>query len=117
MVDDEPGVREVTAAHLAALDHCVLQAPSGRAAVQLLASRSIDLLIADYAMAEMNGFELAQAARELRPQLPIIVMTGYSDVSAFDLLISDTVFLKKPFRLGELVAAIENATRQALPVL
>jgi PAS domain S-box-containing protein len=113
VVDDEPGVREVTAAHLDSLEHAVLQAPGGLAALKLLIeNKSIDLLIADYAMAEMNGFDLAQAARELRPQLPIIVMTGYSDVSAFDSLISEAVFLKKPFRMGDLAAAIETATRR-----
>src|SRR5437762_7186574 len=66
-------------------------------------------MIADYAMAEMNGIELAEAARARRPDLPIVIMTGYSDSSAIDAQIPNALLLKKPYRLADLAARVQSA--------
>jgi signal transduction histidine kinase/ActR/RegA family two-component response regulator len=112
VVDDEPDVREVAVAHLEALGYRVAQAANARTALGLLAGgRAIDILVADYAMAEMNGLDLAKAARARRPDLPIVIMTGYSEVGAIDSAVTDAVLLKKPYRLGDLASSIEKAMR------
>ena len=114
VVDDEADVREVAVAHLQELGYQVIQAAHGGAALRLIGDHpGIDLLIADYAMAEMNGIELAQAVRERCPDLPIVIMTGYSDVSAIDPQLLDMPMLKKPYRIAELAATVERTLRQA----
>jgi len=114
VVDDEADVREVAVAHLQELGYQVIQAAHGGAALRLIGDHAgIDLLIADYAMAEMNGIELAQAVRKRCPDLPIVIMTGYSDVSAIDPQLLDMPMLKKPYRIAELAATVERTLRQA----
>jgi len=115
VVDDQPEVREVAVAHLEALGYAVMAAADGKSALHLLGNGSaIDLLIADYAMAEMTGTELARAVRRQRPDLPIVIMTGYLDVSGIDAQISDAALLKKPYHLNELSAAVEVALRRGM---
>src|SRR5437764_13523709 len=93
-----------------ALGYQLVQAASGRTALRLTGGGSeIDLLITDYAMAEMNGIEFSEAARVRRPDLPIVIMTGYSDVSAIDAQMQNSLPLKKPCRLADLAAAVERA--------
>ncbi|HYU13859.1 MAG TPA: response regulator, partial [Stellaceae bacterium] len=108
--DDQSDVREVVAAYLETLGFGVAQAATGHTALGLVGEGStIDLLIVDYAMAEMSGVELARAVRARRPDLPILIMTGYSDVSDIDAQLPYTELLKKPFRINDLAAAIERA--------
>ena len=110
VVDDQPDVRDVAVAHLEGLGYQVVQAACGTAALGLIGNgHALDLLIADYAMAEMNGIELARVARARRPDLPIVIMTGYSEVGPIDREIPDAVLLKKPYRLGDLSGAVEQA--------
>ena len=68
LVDDDPAVRDVTAAMLEDLGYVVIKADSGAAALDLL-SRGIlvDLMLADFAMPGMTGGELVAAATERRP--------------------------------------------------
>ena len=116
VVDDEPDVREVTVAHLQDLGYRVVQAAHGTTALHLLEDDiGIDLMIADYAMADMNGIELAAAVHARHPALPIVMMTGYSDVSTIGPP-PELTMLKKPFRMADLAAAVERALgRQANP--
>jgi CheY-like chemotaxis protein len=113
VVDDQPDVRDVAVAHLEALGYHVVYAENGGAALEAIRDcGAIDLLIADFAMAEMNGVELARAARERRPDLPVVIMTGYTDIGAIDPQIPDALVLKKPCRLSELAETVKQALRR-----
>ncbi len=80
-VDDDALVLMSTCAMLEELGHKVLEAVSAREALGLLQGDShVDLMITDQAMPGMTGVELARAANEQRPNLPIVVATGYSDL-------------------------------------
>jgi PAS domain S-box-containing protein len=111
IVDDHEDVREVIVAYLEALGCDVVQASSGRTALDFLSenSRAVNLLIADYAMPEMSGLELLRAVRAQNPTLPVIIVTGYAETGDFDDHRLDAVLLKKPFRMNELGATIEMA--------
>jgi PAS domain S-box-containing protein len=113
VVDDQEDVREVTVAHLEALGYQVIQAASGRTALDLIGGNcaGIDVLIADYAMPMMSGIELAQAVRATCPKLPIIMVTGYLATTGFD-RIENATLLKKPYRMNDLGAAVESALRR-----
>jgi PAS domain S-box-containing protein len=107
LVDDDSDVRAVAAAMLRDAGHTVIEVGSGGAALERLdaeASR-IDLLIADLAMPGMNGFELARAARQERPDLPVLFVTGFVDLARSEESRHETV-LQKPFRADELTAKV-----------
>jgi len=107
LVDDEDLVRTSTADMLGDIGFTVVEAPSGEAAMQLLAEgMRPDILITDHLMPGMNGTDLAYAARAERPDLPVLIVSGYSgDVG----VARDLPRLTKPFRRGELAAAIAAA--------
>jgi PAS domain S-box-containing protein len=110
LVDDDPDVRAVAAAMLRDAGHIVIEAGSGGAALERLEQDEprIDLLIADLAMPGMSGFELARAARQDRPDLPILFVTGFADIAQSEEGVHQTV-LQKPFRAEELTAKVAEA--------
>jgi PAS domain S-box-containing protein len=116
VVDDQEDVREVTVAHLEALGYQVIQAASGRTALDLLGGHcaGIDVLMADYAMPRMSGIELARAVRATRPDLPVVIATGYVATTGFD-GIENATLLKKPYRMNELGTTVESALRRRNP--
>ncbi|SRR6266478_641785 len=78
-------------------------------ALRLIATKpDIGLVLADFAMPEMNGVELARAVHATRPTLPVILVTGYCD---HDLLkeFGDSRILQKPYTEGDLVDKIAAA--------
>lgn len=83
LVDDDALIAMSSVDMLEDLGHRVFEANSGQMALQILqGDNSIDLMITDFSMPGMNGAELANAARSLRPDLPILVATGYADLPA-----------------------------------
>jgi PAS domain S-box-containing protein len=77
VVDDEEVVRETLAEMLVDLDHKVVTAGSGRDAVEKVTNDDFDLVFTDLAMPEMDGWETARAIRKQRPELPVVLVTGY----------------------------------------
>ena len=106
LVDDDPGVRQVTHAMLLELGCSVVTANGADAALNILQTgAAIDLLLADFAMPGMNGAELARSAADRYPHLPVIIVTGYADVDALR-DIPPTAILRKPFRREQLADKI-----------
>jgi signal transduction histidine kinase len=114
LVDDDPAVADSMAAMLDDLGHPVLVASSGPAALELIRSEAdVDLVITDYAMADMTGVEFARLARQLRPDLPIILTTGYADVANGEDL--GLPRLKKPYRQSDLAAMLTRIDNSRPP--
>ncbi|MET0180904.1 MAG: PAS domain S-box protein [Novosphingobium sp.] len=105
-VDDDPIVLLNTAAMLEDMGHRVYEAPSAKAAAKIFAEHRVDLLLTDYAMPEKTGAELVHELRELRPELPVIVVSGYADLPEGTTL--EVPRLAKPFRADQLLDAIER---------
>ena len=107
-VDDDFLISLSTAALLEDLGHEVVKASSGAAAMEVLESgKPVDLMITDYAMPGMTGVQLAEAARRLRPGLPILLATGYADLPARTKV--DLPRLSKPYlqrQLAERITAL-----------
>jgi len=76
-VDDEPIIRELCINVLD--DYHVLVAKDGFEAIKILETVEIDLVLSDVMMPNLNGLELLQKVKEERPDLAVILMTGYSD--------------------------------------
>jgi CheY-like chemotaxis protein len=68
----------------------------------------VDLLIADFAMPEMNGGILARLARERRPALPVLLITGNADQAALRADATGLPVLRKPFKQAQLVARVAH---------
>ena len=94
------------------LGHEVIEAHSGERALEILRDRrTIDLLVSDYSMPRMNGVQLATAARELRPDLPILLATGYAELPAGSG--NDLPRIGKPYRQNQLAAEIVKVLQQS----
>jgi CheY-like chemotaxis protein len=111
-VDDDPLVLLNTAAMLEDLGHTVLEATSGKDALEIIRRKGgIDLVITDQAMPLMTGSELAIAIRAEKPDLPIILATGYAELPpGAD---GGLPRLSKPFRQHQLADAIAKTVATA----
>jgi PAS domain S-box-containing protein len=108
LVDDDPLIATSTTYLLEDLGHKVVEAASGTAALDVLRNgQRVDLLLTDYSMPRMTGLELASAARTLRPDLPVILATGYAELPEG----ADTSIprLRKPYQQQQLVTEIRKA--------
>jgi PAS domain S-box-containing protein len=106
VVDDENLVRMTTTDMLVDLGFKVIEAESGEEAMRLVRDGAhFDLLVTDHLMPGMTGTELAQAARELRPNIAILIVSGYADIAGIDVSLPR---LAKPFRRDELAARISQ---------
>jgi PAS domain S-box-containing protein len=112
VVDDEPTIRMLVTEVLEELGYAAMEAADGAAALQLLeAPGRIDLLITDVGLpGGMNGRQVADAAREMRPGLRVLFITGYAEnaVVGNGLLEPGTHVLTKPFAMEVLAARIKT---------
>ena len=80
LVDDDPGVRATIASLLADDGHTVVEAGSGAEALSRLdTTESFELLMTDLGMPKMNGWELIRSAKLKRPELPVVLITGWGE--------------------------------------
>lgn len=112
-VDDDALVLMGTVGLMEDLGHDVLEATSGSDALKLVeAHPEIDLVITDHAMPKMTGIQLAEAIRALRPELPVVLASGYAEMpEGGERHIAQR--LEKPFS----DTALERVLRQMLPTV
>ena len=105
LVDDEGAVRRPAAERLRELGFRVLEAADGPAALRLLGEGArIDLLVTDVGLPNgMNGRQVAEAARERTPGLPVLFITGFAGAA----LPPGVEVIDKPFALDELVRRVQ----------
>lgn len=111
LAEDDDSVREFVSRALAMHGHEVLVAIDGAKAVELMNNHHFDLLLTDIAMPMMDGISLALKVRDMRPHVPILLMTGYANESQrahnLDVLIEG--LLSKPFNKDQLMTAVDKA--------
>jgi two-component system cell cycle sensor histidine kinase/response regulator CckA len=112
LVEDEEGLRALNARGLASRGYTVLEAGNGIEAIEVLERRggTVDLVVSDVVMPEMDGPTLLKELRRRNPELKIIFVSGYAE-EAFEKNLSDGgqfAFLPKPFTLKQLVAAVKE---------
>jgi two-component system, cell cycle response regulator CpdR len=113
IAEDEESLRALCARALTTEGHEVKTAGDGEAALDLLVGEEgrFDLLLTDVRMPVMDGIALALNAARERPELAILLMTGYADqrerAHNIDPLIHDVI--PKPFSVAELRAAVQEA--------
>ncbi len=111
VVDDEAVVRELLKRFLERFGQVVTLASTGREALSLLQRESFDLLVTDLGMPDVSGHQVAQGARSLHPNLPIVLTTGWGETITPEKLaeIHAIALLPKPFTHHELIAVLEKA--------
>jgi PAS domain S-box-containing protein len=114
LVDDHPEVRSTTAAMLEDLGHSVVQAANGKEALKALQDGDCDwdLMISDYAMPHLSGTEFLREARQMCPNVPALIITGYAEADAISDRPEGVEILLKPFTASMLetrVARISGA--------
>ena len=113
VLDDEDGVRDVTAEALRDAGCRVVEASDGASALRALQHEpSIDGVVADVAMPGMNGVEFARRAQLRRPGLPVVFVTGYADLAAIADVPEERI-VRKPYRREALVERVRQMLAEA----
>ena len=111
VVDDEATIRDLLSKTLALAEYDVDLAPDGRTALERLRVIPYDLLITDLKMPGVDGLTVIREARRLKADLPVIIITGFSNeasaIEAVNLGVSG--YLTKPFRVPRVLAAASKA--------
>jgi len=112
LVEDEEGLRSLNARGLRSRGYSVVEASNGIEALEALEEQSgtVDLVVSDVVMPEMDGPTLLKAIRERNPDIKIIFVSGYAE-DAFEKSLPKNqqfAFLPKPFTLSQLVAAVKE---------
>ena len=115
LAEDDPAVRDFTYRALHLDGHAVLSAHEGQEALRSLTvpGADIHLLLSDIRMPVIDGVTLARLCYRQQPDLPILLMTGYSDARPDEFPPSVVGFLKKPFSLEDIRDAVQRALRHA----
>ncbi|MEG2805341.1 response regulator [Stenotrophomonas sp.] len=111
LVDDTDSVRMMVREMLVESGYQVVEAINAQEALlELHSTREVDLLLSDVGLPGMNGRELADAARALRPHLPVLFVTGYTEsaVVRHEFLGPGMSLLPKPFSVNELLRSVRQ---------
>jgi excisionase family DNA binding protein len=111
VVDDEAAIRDLLSKTLALADYDVDLAADGRTALERLRIIPYDLLITDLKMPGVDGLTVVREARRLKPDIPVIIITGFStEASAIDAVnLGVSGYLTKPFRVPRVLAVAAKA--------
>ena len=112
VVDDAPSICRLIIDTLQPLGYQVLEAHNGKDAIEISKSKEekIDLLLTDVIMPEMNGKELADTIKQMRPDIKIVFMSGYTDNVILNggIIKSDMILINKPLIPSELAITMRK---------
>jgi two-component system OmpR family response regulator len=110
VVDDVPTIGELLVRFLSKKDYEVISFTKGTDALEYLKQNQADLVITDMYMPDMNGLEVIKNVRDIRINLPVILMSSYVDQEILDELkaIGIDNYLRKPF---DLIALEQNIAK------
>ena len=111
VVDDDISLLDTLKEGLSLRGYQYKAAMSASIALELLSKDLFDTMIIDVVLPDMSGFELTTKAKKIKPDMSIIIMTGYIDEFSYEDAIESGAsdFIKKPFGVKELIARIEHA--------
>ncbi len=110
IVDDEEMMRSLLEKILGREGYKIKTAEDGVAALDVLRSEKIDIIISDMKMPRMNGFELLKIVKKEHPQIGVIIMTAYGDTYTVKdaLLLGADEYMTKPFKSYEISLVVER---------
>jgi len=113
VIDDEEVIRSLFKEALGRLGHRVLVAESGSEGLEIVKQRDFDLVFLDLKMPDIDGAELFRQIKAIKPQLLVIIITGYPDSDMMARALDEGPFgvMNKPFSASMIVAATNNFLR------
>ncbi|MCF6246377.1 MAG: response regulator [Desulfobacula sp.] len=119
LVDDEKEFLEIMSERMTARGMEVTTAESASEALSILGNKSFDVILLDFQMPEMDGVEALKAIKNLKPELQIILLTGYAttEKTVEAMKIGATDFLEKPADLEALSKKIKNAKAERMLIV
>ena len=111
VADDDPGLRESLERTLTREGYRVVLASDGRAALERVQAGGVDLIVTDLRMPGLTGLELLRAAKAIRPDVDVILLTAFGTVEEAVKAMKDGAydFLTKPFRREQLLKLVDKA--------
>ncbi|HYA34623.1 MAG TPA: sigma-54 dependent transcriptional regulator, partial [Candidatus Binataceae bacterium] len=111
VVDDEKNIRRSLAAFFESLGHTVDSAESGEQGLAALTTKTYDLVLSDYRMAEVSGLELLKEIKRRQPDTLVILMTAYATVETAVAAMKAGAYdyITKPFTLEQVQVLVERA--------
>jgi len=119
VVDDDESLRITLAANLELENLDVVEAKSAQEALALIREQHFDVVLSDVRMPGMNGVDMFIALRTVKPELPVILMTAFSNEETVRKAISRGVFavIAKPFDVQQTVNTLQRALKHPLVVV
>lgn len=113
IVDDERPIRELLVSFLSSSGHQCVTAGNGKEALNRLVQDQFDAVITDVVMPEMDGITLTREISQKYPDIPVLVMTGFSDEYSAQKAVSAGAreFIKKPFSIAEFSLRLNKMMR------
>ena len=111
VVDDESGMRQVISKVLAPLGHDITGTDEGARAVQMAKEQSPDIVLLDIRLADMDSSDIIIRIKAVKPDVPIIILSGFGDTEAAVELVKLGAFdyISKPFKVNEFVNLVNKA--------
>ena len=110
LIDDEPAQITSIKSFLKRRDYTVSSANSGPDGINIVKDGNIDLVLTDYRMPEMSGLKVVRSIKEINPELPVVVITAFSDIKDAVQVMKEGAFdyLSKPIQLDELETLVKR---------
>ncbi|RJE71533.1 sigma-54 dependent transcriptional regulator [Reichenbachiella sp. MSK19-1] len=114
VVDDDPSFNEMLSSYLRRQDHEIEQAFSSQSALAAFKTKSIDLILTDFKLPDMDGLELIRIIKDEKPDMPVILITNYSDVrtAVTSIQLGAFEFITKPVNPDEMLLTIGQALQE-----
>lgn len=113
ITDDEPEMCILLLQLLEKEGFEVITTHHGKEAIDAIAKNPVDLMLLDMRLPDMDGIDILQAVRKIKKDLPVIILSGYSDLDAVvdSVKLGAVEYVSKPFRRDELISKIKKALR------
>lgn len=114
VVDDDEVLSRLLKQYFTGAGHVCEAFPAAEAALERIAGTAFDVLVTDIVLPGMKGIELADRAHRLRPEMSIVITTGFIENFSYDEAVAAGAadFIKKPFSLNELMIRIKHVRLQ-----
>src|SRR4030042_4829587 len=114
IVDDDESLLDILKTALSSEGYRCETATNLESAIELIDKISFDIMITDIRMPGIEGFELTEKAKIIRPDIAVVIMTAFIDEFSYDraIEVGASDFIKKPFTLKELIARIQHVKVQ-----
>lgn len=114
LVEDKHELRLMLKTALSKEGYQVQEAADGKTALSRLRSNQFSLILTDLKVPDLNGLEILQAARDIAPQTPVVIMTAYGSIEDAVRAIKEGAydFIQKPLNLGHLILLLRRAIEQ-----